>query len=240
MSGKNLKQRIRDGELIYGVSVPVSANREEMKAIIDKDHYDFVMADSQHSAYNEPQLVEYCNIADSLDIPVHFRIKHTRNAYLIGNYLDLGPSGVEVPQVELESTVDEAVTWFYYPQIGIRSAGGGSRKGIAERSDRLEYANWWNQYGVLWMQVESVSAATNARKLAKPGVDCLSFGPADLTFSIESYPHHSLKTVDDCVHHVCDQLADTEVAVCYRNGTPDTREKYAEMGVTVFLEGPRR
>ena len=137
MSAKNLKQRIRDGELIYGVSVPVSANRDEMKAIIDKDHYDFVMADSQHTAYDERQLVEYCNIADSLDIPVHFRIKHTRNAYLIGNYLDLGPSGIEVPQVELESTVEEAVTWFYYPQIGIRSAGGGRRKGIAERSDRL-------------------------------------------------------------------------------------------------------
>ena len=129
MSGKNLKQRIHDGELIYGVSVPVSANRDEMKAIIDKDHYDFVMADSQHTAYSERLLVEYCNIANSLDIPVHFRIKHTRNAYLIGNYLDLGPSGIEVPQVELESTVDEAVTWFYYPQIGVRSAGGGSRKG---------------------------------------------------------------------------------------------------------------
>ena len=131
---KNLKQRIRDGELIYGVSVPVSANRDEMKAIIDKDHYDFVMADSQHSAYNEPQLVKYCNIADSLDIQVHFRIKHTRNAYLIGNYLDLGPSGVEVPQVELESTVDEAITWFYYPQIGVRSAGGEQSK----RDNRTE------------------------------------------------------------------------------------------------------
>ena len=32
----------------------------------------------------------------------------------------------------------------------------------------------------------------------------------------------------------------TDVAVCYRSGSPDTREKYAEMGVTVFLEGPRR
>ena len=50
----------------------------------------------------------------------------------------------------------------------------------------------------------------------------------------------SLKTVDDCVRHVCDQLADTDAAVCYRNGTPDTREKYAETGVKVFLEGPRR
>ncbi|MCZ6681087.1 MAG: aldolase/citrate lyase family protein, partial [Candidatus Poribacteria bacterium] len=128
--------------------------------------------------------------------------------------------------------------YFYYPQIGIRSWGGGARKGTEGRSDRLEYAQWWSEYGVLWMQIESIPAVTNARKLAKPGVDCLSFGPADLTFSIEAYPHHTFKTVDDGVRHVCEQLADTSVAVCYRNGSPDTREKYAEMGVTVFLEYP--
>ncbi len=63
MSAKKLKQRIHDGELIYGVSVPASANRDEMKAIINKDHYDYVMADSQHAAYDARLLVEYYNIA---------------------------------------------------------------------------------------------------------------------------------------------------------------------------------
>lgn len=88
-----------------------------------------------------------------------------------------GHRGWEVPQVELESTVDEAGTWFYYPQIRLRSAGGGSRKGIAHRGNRLEYANWWNQYGILWMHLESVSAVANARKLAKPGVTVFLEGP---------------------------------------------------------------
>ena len=46
--------------------------------------------------------------------------------------------------------------------------------------------------------------------------------------------------VDAYVLHVCDQLADTDAAICYSNGTPDTREKYAEMGVPIFLESPRR
>ena len=82
-----------------------------------------VAVDSQHSPYNEDRLVDFCNVANELGIFVNFRIKHTRNTYLIGNYLDLGPSGIEVPQVELDETVDEAVAAFYYPQQGIRSWG---------------------------------------------------------------------------------------------------------------------
>ncbi|MCZ6680104.1 MAG: hypothetical protein O7E52_22975, partial [Candidatus Poribacteria bacterium] len=109
MPDKALKQRIHDGEHIYGISVPVSSDRARLAAILDGGDYDFVSTDSQHSAYNEEQLVAFCQLANEFDIPVQFRIKHTRNAYLIGNYLDLGPSGIEVPQVELESTVDEAI-----------------------------------------------------------------------------------------------------------------------------------
>ncbi len=235
MSETNLKQLIRDGKHVYGVSVSMMIDRDSLAERVDNGGYDFVAVDSQHSAFSEERLVAFCNMADELDIPVNFRIKHTRNAYLIGNYLDLGPSGIEVPQVELEETVYEAVEFFYYPQQGIRSWGGGARKNSAG-TERLEYAEWWNNYGMLWMQIESVEAVTHARRLAKDGVDCLSFGPTDLTFSMESHPNHSLQTVDACVQYVAKELEDTYTAVCFRNGNPSTREKYADMGVTVFLE----
>lgn len=235
MSDNHLKQRIRNGEHVYGVSVSMMIDRDSLSSRVENGKYDFVAVDSQHLAYNEDRLVEFCNMADSLDIPVNFRIKHTRNSYLIGNYLDLGPSGIEVPQVELEETVDEAIAFFYYPQQGIRSWGGGARKNSDGR-DRLEYADWWNNYGMLWMQIESIEAVTHARRIAKSGVDCLSFGPTDLTFSMEGHPNHALQSVDECVQYVVKELEDSPTAVCFRNGNPTTREKYAEMGVTVFLE----
>jgi 2-keto-3-deoxy-L-rhamnonate aldolase RhmA len=235
MSATNLKQRIRNGEHVFGVSVSMMIPRESLAARVEENGYDFVAVDSQHSAFSEERLVDFCNMADTLDIPVNFRIKHTRNAYLVGNYLDLGPSGIEVPQVELEMTVDEAVDAFYYPQQGIRSWGGAARKNSAG-TERLEYADWWNNYGMLWMQIESIEAVTHARRLAKSGVDCLSFGPTDLTFSMESHPNHALQTVDACVQYVAKELEGSSTTVCFRNGNPSTREKYADMGVTVFLE----
>jgi len=164
------------------------------------------------------------------------RIKHTRNAYLIGNYLDLGPSGVEVPQVETEATVDEAIASLYYPPVGERS-WGQPLEGANIPTERVEYAQWWTECGALWLQIESIAGVTNARNLAKPGVDCFSFGPNDLTFSLEAHPHHPLRSVDDCVRYVVKQLQDSSVAVCFRT-MPDTRQKYADMGVTVFLEPP--
>lgn len=234
-----LKQRIRKGEVILGVSAPITADRKRLEDILSQDSYNYVSVDSQHSAFNEEKLVQFCAIAEEVDIPVQFRIKHTRHAYLIGNLLDLGPSGVEVPQVEDEATVHEALAYFYYPQFGNRSWGGTARRGIKGRDDRRTYAAWWNNYGVLWLQIESIEAVTRARQLAKPGIDCLSFGPSDLSFSLEAHPEHPFKTVDDCVRHMVQQLKGSDTKVCFRNYTPDLRDKYINMGVTVLLERPR-
>lgn len=238
MAEKILKQRLHDKESIVGVTVPLSVERDRLAAILTGGGYDFIWADSQHSPFNEERLVAFCQMAQEFNTPAYLRIKHTRHTYLIGNYLDLGLSGVQVPQVEHESTVDEAIANFYYPPVGVRSWGGGSRVGIAEHKDRREYAQWWSTYGVPWLQIESVNAVINVRKLAKPGVDILDFGPADLSFSLETYSHPPFKSVDECVRHVAEQVADLPVAVCFRTGTPDNRDKYAQMGVTVFLESP--
>ena len=234
----SLKQRINRGETVIGVSVPIRADRSRMRSILDKGPYDFVATDSQHSAFSEERLDSFCSMAAEFDVPVHFRIKHTRHAYLIGNILDLGPSGVEVPQVERQSTVDEAVAYFYYPPQGIRSWGGASRLGFQQGADHREYRKWWGETGVLWLQIESVEAVTAARQLAKPGVDCLSFGPVDLTFSLEAHPNHPFKTVDDCVRYVVEQLDGSGTTACFRNVSPDARQKYIDMGVTVLLEQP--
>ena len=238
-TGDSLKQRIRDGEIVVGVSSPMSVSKSQLEEILSKDTYGFVSVDSQHSPFNEERLVEFCAIAEELDIPVQLRIKHTHHAYLVGNLLDLGPLGIEVPLVEEESTVIEAVDSFYYPQVGKRSMAGAARFGLAGRSDRLEYAEWWNNHGVLCMQMETIDAVTNARKLAMPGVDCLTWGPVDLSFSMDAYPEHWLKTVDDCVRHALKQLEGTNVRISFRNYDSELRNKYIDMGVTVLMERPK-
>ena len=120
-----LKQKYRSGAQIVGVSMPPDTTADRFEKILDQDDYDYVSVDSQHTPFNEERLAAFCEIAAERDVFVQFRIKHTRNAYLIGNYLDLGPCGVEVPQTETDETAKEAVDSFYYPPAGVRSLGGG-------------------------------------------------------------------------------------------------------------------
>ena len=120
-----------------------------------------------------------------------------------------------------------------------RSWGGTARYGVPGGTARLEYATWWNNQGILCLQIETLRAVTNARQLAKPGVDCFTWGPADLSFDLEGHPAHPFQTVDDCLRHVLKQLEGTDVRVSFRSGTPDLRHKYIDMGVTVLMERPQ-
>lgn len=233
-----LKQKYRSGKQIVGVSMPPDTRADRFEAILDQDDYDFVSVDSQHTPFNEERLAAFCNMAAERDVFVQFRIKHTRNAYLIGNYLDLGPCGIEVPQTETDETAQEAVSSFYYPPNGVRSYGGRHRRGVQGKSVD-EYGKWWNSFGILWLQMESVEAVTRGHLLARSGVDALSIGPADLTVNIQSHPNHWLKDVDACIAYLCKSLEGSDVAVCHRNYKPELRNKYADMGVQVFLESPQ-
>jgi 2-keto-3-deoxy-L-rhamnonate aldolase RhmA len=240
LSKEALKQRIRKGEVVVGVRVSVEFDRSQIEYILSQGSYDFLYLDGQHSPYSEEGIVSLCAIAQALDIPVQFRIPHTRQTYLVGRYLDFGLSGIMVPEVIEEASVEEAVTYFYYPQMGRRSWGGPARVGINSRSKRLEYAEWWNDYGFLSMQLESLDAIINAYKLAKPGVDFLAFGPNDLSFNLEGYVNPPLKTVDDCMRHVAEQVKGSSIRLGMGTvTTPAERDKYLEMGVTVFQEAPK-
>lgn len=75
---ESLQQRIRRGDIVLGVSVPITASRSQLEDILSKDAYDFVAVDSQHAAFNEERLVQCCTMAEELGIAVQFRIKHTR------------------------------------------------------------------------------------------------------------------------------------------------------------------
>ena len=131
---ENLKQRVVGGERVVGVSVRMTWDGPAIKEVVDDGNYDYVAVDAQHGPLDERLLVQFCEIANELAVPVQLRIKHANLAFLIGNMLDLGPSMIEVPQVNELDTVQAASNAFYYPQRGKRSWGpafspGGRRTG---------------------------------------------------------------------------------------------------------------
>ena len=128
-----LKAKIRGGDITVGVGLPATVSAHEFESAVasGKGEYEFVFVDGQHSPFSERALVDFCQLASRFELPVRLRVQHTRQAFLLGTYLDLGASGIEVPQVEEEATANEATENFYYPPLGRRSVGGGGRRSIS-------------------------------------------------------------------------------------------------------------
>jgi len=235
---KTLRQRIKDGEVLVAMRGLLTTTKDELEDMWSTGKYDYIWIDGQHSPLDERDLVNYCMAAEDLGIDVQLRVPHTRHAYLVGRYLDFGLSAVLVPEVMEPETVDDAIAFAYYGPIGRRSWGGNYRRGLNTiGTDRHTYAAWWNNYVVLSIQMESVEAVTNIRKLAKPGVSVVTFGPQDLSFNIEDHPGYPLQTVEDCMRNVAEQLADTDIRLAMGSATkPEEREPYLALGVTLFQE----
>ena len=94
---------------------------------------------------------------------------------------------------------------------------------------------------VLAIQLESVEAISNARRLAKNGVDYVAFGPTDLRLSLAGHPNYPLQTVDACMQNVAEQLQGTGIRLGMAVTTvPEERDKYLEMGITIFQQSINR
>jgi 2-keto-3-deoxy-L-rhamnonate aldolase RhmA len=242
-AARSLKRRIKDGEVVVALRPPISIGRDALEAALAKGAYDLIYVDGQHTAFSDDQLVSLCSAAESLGMPVQFRIPHTRLTFLIGRYLDMGLSGILVPEVTDVATVDEAVAYAYYPPIGKRSWGGVARYGLRQDGRQLstdEYAAWWNEHVIVSVQIESIEAVENARALARPGVDYLAFGPNDLTFDLRRHPEYRFKTADECTRYVFEQVKDSGIRLGMAVLTePDQRQSYLDMGLTMFQEAPR-
>ncbi len=67
--------------------------------------------------------------------------------------------------------------------------------------------------GILGFKIESIRAVVNIRDFVKPGIDYVDFGPADISFDMETRPHPHLTTLSDCREHVKRELAGSPVRI---------------------------
>ncbi|MBN9315659.1 MAG: hypothetical protein J0I99_07975 [Devosia sp.] len=238
---RSLRSRLASGDQVIALRTSLQMESYELVSALGKGDYDLIYIDTQHVPYTDHQLWEFCSAAEKLGYPVEVRIPHTRQAHLVGRFCDFGPASILVPETVREEDVQEALDYFYYPPMGRRSFGGGTRYGMGRHKfNTRSYADWWNDTGVLGLQLESVDAIINARLLAKSGVHYVSFGPNDLQLSLDAHPHFPLRSVEACMQHVAQQLQGTGIPLGIAVGlTPAERQKYVDIGLTVFQEFPK-
>ncbi|MGI9145944.1 MAG: aldolase/citrate lyase family protein [Chloroflexota bacterium] len=234
----NLRARIAAGDELVALRGDISWSKDQLAGIWGDGQSDLIWLDAQHSAYSDHHLVSFTGAAEELGIPVQLRIPHTRDAHKVGRFFDLGVAGALVPEVMEAATVQDALDFAYYGPLGRRSWGGNNRFGLRARTAptaRREYAAWWNETVLLSIQIESVQTVTNIARLVRPGITHLTWGPNDLEFSLDLHPAFPLRTVEACMENVASQLEGTGIGIAMGTATtPAERQKYRDLGVTIF------
>ena len=242
MSQANLRARIAAGDEVVALRADIDWSKEQLAAAWGGGKYDFIWLDAQHSPYSDHLLVDFTAAAEQLDIPVQLRIPHTRDAHKVGRFFDLGIAGALVPEVMEAATVQDALDFAYFGPIGRRSWGGANRLGLRSGTvsgARIDYAAWWNETVLLSIQIESVETVTNIARLVRPGITHVTWGPNDLEFSIDLHPKFPLRTVEECMKNVAEQLAGTGIGIAMGTATTtEERQKYRDLGVTIFQAAP--
>ena len=211
---KALKRRVLDGDPINIGLASITMSEAELGAHLRGSRYDLVFADLQHTPHTESQIVTFCSAASKLGVLPLLRIQSPTLTCLISRILDFGAGGVVIPMAEDTSSVMEAVRSFYYPPKGNRSwwpqYGHRYDASIAVR----EYADWWNDNGLLAVQIETVKGVMNARDMVLAGAHVALFGATDLTFSIEATPDGPFRSVAECQRHVVEKTRGLDVRIC--------------------------
>ena len=176
-----LKQKISEGQLVLGTSLPAHDIRITA-ALAHGCTADFIWIDQEHSPFGPSELEMIPIMLRQKGIAPIVRVPWNDPAQIKKAY-DAGAVGVMVPQVDNVAEVKQAIEYSKYPPIGER---GISPHWVGLAGENfLEVIKTANDETVLILQMESVEHYEQVDEiLALDGFDVLFVGPMDLSASL--------------------------------------------------------
>lgn len=167
MQNRTFQDRLRAGETLYGGWTTV-ADVIAARAVAASG-LDYVVIDLQHGGATEHDLPALTTTIRHAGATPLGRVRHAHPAD-IGRALDLGCSGVIVPNVESAEQARAVAGACRYPPAGYRSGGG-------------VMTSPWGPFCLIMVESRAAIADLDAT-LAVPGVDGIYVGPRDLSYSL--------------------------------------------------------
>jgi 2-keto-3-deoxy-L-rhamnonate aldolase RhmA len=204
----DIRSRVRGGETLFGafcdLGSPLAAE------LTGNAGYDWVILDLEHGASTEADLLGLLHAVETTPAAAIVR-PQSAERLRIGRALDLGASGVMLPQLQSAAEVRAAMSYLRYPPVGTRGLALRTRGADMGALSHADVARVVNERILGIVQIEASGTVAEADEVAAiDGVDVLFVGPADLSHNL-GVPGR----FDDQVY--LDALR-TVVAACRRHG----------------------
>ncbi len=178
-----MKARFARGEAAYGCNVMFPS--VQIVETIGRLGFDWVLLDCEHGAITVESLDALTAAADAVGITPIVR-PSSNDPVSIGQVLDRGAHGIQVPHVDTVEDARRAVAAAKYYPLGERGIASGTRAsdyGVGFRA--TEFAARTNEETLVCIQFEHRNALDNLEEILKvEGVDVFFLGPMDMSLSL--------------------------------------------------------
>lgn len=170
--------------------------------------FDFVVLDNEHGPAGIETTEHLIRAAKGAGIPPIVRVSGAIQQEILRT-LDIGASGIQVPQVNTVEQARLVVASAKYPPEGARGSAFGTRAAGFGFFGGAAYMEAANRETVIITHIETVEAVRNLdAMLAVAGIDVFFIGPNDLSVSM-GYPgnqaHPDVQaTIRDCIKRIRD------------------------------------
>jgi 2-keto-3-deoxy-L-rhamnonate aldolase RhmA len=204
----DFRARLRSGDFLLGTWLvfldPVVAE------LLAGSGFDFLVADGEHGPLATDHLMGTVMATRAAGVPVLARVGANEPVRIM-HALDVGASGIVVPQVRTVADVERAVAWCRYPPVGLR--GIAARRSTEYGRSTAEYMAVANDLVTCCVQIETREALDDLDAiLSVPGIDALLIGPNDLSAALGHTGDLTHPEVEEAVAHVLSRAREHGVA----------------------------
>lgn len=177
---QTLRQRLEAGDAVLGTFQTI--NSPIVAEIAGLSGMEFVILDQEHGPLTAQSSLALCQAAERGGASPVIRVR-SNTVPEIQRALDVGASGVEVPQVETRADAEAAVNAARFSPIGDRGLNPYIRAG--EYNGGRDYAERQNRETAVILQVEGQAGIDNLGDILEvDGADVIFLGPYDLSQSL--------------------------------------------------------
>ncbi|MCL2768325.1 MAG: aldolase/citrate lyase family protein [Synergistaceae bacterium] len=182
MRKNKTKQKLLSGEVAIGSFI--SLDSPDLVEIFGIAGFDFVVLDNEHTPGNPYSVQHMLRAAELSGMDTIIRIPNGEQ-HTILKALDIGASGIKIPQVSDVETVKRAVHWSHYFPEGMRGFAAPRALNYGLGNSLLEESSESNEEVLLICQCETVESFSKLDEIAAvPGLDVVFIGPYDMSQSL--------------------------------------------------------
>ena len=224
MKKNTMKEKLRAGEPVYGVSVMIPS--PQIVEMIAAAGFDWVLLDCEHGTLTLESVELMAMAAEASGITAIAR-PMTKSPEHILQVLDRGVMGVQVPHVNTAQEARDVLAAVKYHPQGRRSLAAGTRSAAYDSIGTLaDYVKAANEATLIAIQLEDQPAIENIDDLLKvDDIDVFFIGPSDLSQAM-GHPGNPKAPV---VAQAIDSSFRKMVAAKRTPGTPATAENVRDV-----------